>query len=120
MKKSNTYETILVITVGFVIIYLLSEVTAFMVVALSVGILSILSRFLAEKISWLWMKLGEGIGWFMSKIILSIVFYLFLFPISLIYRIFNKDKLNIKRKERSTLYVERNHTYGSDEMNNVW
>lgn len=120
MKKNNTYETILVITVGFVIIYLLTNITAFIAIALTIGILSILSRFIAGKISWLWLKGGEGLGWFMSKIVLSIVFYLILLPISLIYKLFNKDKLNIKRKERYTLYVERNHIYGADEMNNIW
>jgi hypothetical protein len=120
MKKVKTYETILVITTGFVILYLLTKAITFIIVALTISVLSIMSFYIADKINWLWMKLSEGMGYISSKLILSIVFYLLLLPISLIYKIFNKDTLNVRKRNRLSIYVERNHKYNPEEMENVW
>jgi len=120
MKKAKTYEAILVITTGFIVLYLLTKKMPFAVVALSVSIISLISYYIAEKIEWLWMKLSEGMGFVSSKVILSIVFFLFLLPISLVYKIFNKDKLNIKKRNRLSVYTERNHKYTAAEMDNIW
>jgi len=120
MKKAKTYETILVITTGFVILYLLTKALPFIIIALGISVLSLISSFIADKIEWLWMKLSEGMGYVSSKVILCIVFFIFLLPLSLIYKIFNKDVLNIKKRDRSSIYIERNHKYQAKEMENVW
>jgi len=120
MKKAKTYETILVITTGFVILYLLTKAVPFIVVAIAISVLSLMSFFIADKINWLWMKLSEGMGYISSKIILTIVFFFILLPISLIYKIFNNDVLNIRKRNRLSIYVERNHKYNAEEMENVW
>lgn len=120
MKKAKTYEAILVITTGFVVLYLLTKKVPFIAIALSVSVLSLMSYYIADKINWLWTKLSEGMGFVSSKVILSIVFFLFLLPISLVYKLFNKDKLNIKKRSRESVYTERNHKYTAAEMDNIW
>lgn len=120
MKKAKTYETILVISTGFVILYILTKAIPFIAVALAISVLSLMSFYIADKINWLWMKLSEGMGYISSKLILSIVFFLLLLPISLIYKIFNKDTLNIRKRDRLSNYVERYHKYTAEEMENVW
>jgi hypothetical protein len=54
-----------------------------------------------------------------SKIILGTLFFVVLFPISVLYKISNKDKLRLKRSKSST-WVERNHTYTSTDLENIW
>jgi len=53
---------------------------------------------LIRKIYFIWMKIGEILGWFNSKIILSIVFTFVLIPIAIIMRLIHYDPLSLKRK----------------------
>ena len=74
---------------------------------------------IAHLITFLWLKLSEGMGFVMSKVLLGAVFYLFLFPFSLLYKLFNKDSLNIKAGKGS-YFVERKHKYTQKDLENIW
>ena len=50
----------------------------------------------------LWIKLGEFLGWINSKVILTFIFFLILFPISLFMRIFGYDPLRLKNSNKSS------------------
>jgi len=41
----------------------------------------------------LWMKFGAALGWVNSRIILSLMFYLMIFPVGLFMRMLGKDPL---------------------------
>jgi hypothetical protein len=101
MKTDNPKSTILVISTGFLIIYLLFSLQWAIYVSLVVSVLGITSYTVSEKIEWLWFKLSKGLGYIIPNIILSIVFYFFLFPISALSKIFNKDPLMLSRKYNS-------------------
>jgi hypothetical protein len=52
-----------------------------------------------------WMKFSQILGFFMSKLILGIIFYLILLPISIIMRLVGKKTLHIDfRKDSSNSY----------------
>lgn len=56
----------------------------------------------------LWMGLAFVLGWFMSRLILSLVYYLVLTPIGLAMRVRGKDFLNKKiDREASTYWIKR-------------
>jgi hypothetical protein len=40
-------------------------------------------------------------------------------PFALLYRVFTKGNLGLKRKSES-YYSERNHTYGAKDLENIW
>ena len=101
MKTDNPKSTILVISTGFLIIYLLFSLQWAIYVSLVVSVLGITSYTVSEKIEWLWFKLSKGLGYIIPNIILSIVFYFFLFPISALSKIFNKDPLMLSQKYNS-------------------
>lgn len=52
-----------------------------------------------------WMKLGLALGWINSRIILGLVYFMILLPISLIMRIFGYDPLR-KKKSGEKSYRE--------------
>lgn len=66
-----------------------------------------------------WMLLAEKMGWVMSRVLLSIVFYFFLFPISLIYKITRSNPLMLK-KVGDSAFTERNHKYTKADIENPW
>lgn len=76
---------------------------------------------MAEKIVWLWFKLSELMGSVMSKVLLTVIFYLFLTPIALLYRLIGKkDMLHLKRGNRNSNFVERDHQFTKDDLENPW
>ena len=55
-----------------------------------------------------WMALAVVLGFLMTRVILSILFYLVITPINFISRLFGKDFLNLKiEKDDSLLFWER-------------
>ncbi len=55
-----------------------------------------------------WMTLSIILGWFMTRVILTILFYIALTPISLLSRLFKKDFLDLKiEKERQSYWQKR-------------
>ena len=51
-----------------------------------------------------WMIFAVILGWFMTKVILSLLFYLIITPIGLFLRIIGKDLLNLKEKKQQKSY----------------
>ena len=48
--------------------------------------------------------IGFGLGWFMTRLILNILFYLILTPIGLISKLFGKHFLDLKFKEKKNSF----------------
>ena len=46
-----------------------------------------------------WMIFSIVLGWFMTRLILSLIFYLVITPIGLILKIIGKDLLELKKQE---------------------
>jgi len=122
MKKNKTIPiaTVLTIVVGFIFIHLVFAWKWALQIAFFVGLAGVFSDFLAKKIDFLWMKLAWVLSKIMPNILLSIVFYLFLFPIALLSRIFgDKNPLNLKNDKQS-LFIDRNLTYDKKSMEKMW
>lgn len=54
-----------------------------------------------------WMTLAAVMGWVMGRILLIIVFYLLVTPISLILRCLGKDLLDLKLRDRASYWHRR-------------
>jgi Saxitoxin biosynthesis operon protein SxtJ len=119
MEKIKQKESILAIVTGLVIIGWFIHKPILFPIAGGIGLVCLLSSYVTEKIHWLWMKISHVLGFVMSKVILSIVFFLFLTPIAILSKLSRKDLLQLKRADR-TYYAERNHLYVKDDLENVW
>ncbi|MDD5528933.1 MAG: hypothetical protein PHX21_02765 [bacterium] len=120
MKREKNLETILVISTGLIVIYSFTHIKSLLIIALLLNIIGLCSNFLAGKINWLWFKIAELLGFITSKVLLSIVFFVFLLPISLLYRLFNRNSTMQLKKTRKTYYFTRNHKYTPKDLENVW
>ncbi len=109
----------LTISMGFLVLYLIKDWQWAVIVSLSVGIIGIISSFLSRKIEWGWMKLGKLLGYIVPNILLSIVFYLVLFPISMLSRIFSKDPLMLS-KDHETYFVDVKKNTDRKDFEKIW
>jgi len=114
-------QTLLVLALASVLIHVFFvEHTLFLYFAIVLIILALVPQFILGKlISSAWLKFGEAMSWVMSKIILGLLFYLFVFPLSSLYKLFNKDLLMLKKKKDS-YYVIRNHLFTKKDIQNPW
>jgi len=101
VKTDTSKSTILVICMGFLVLFLLFKWKWALYTSLGVGVVSLASSFMSRKIEWVWMKLSEILGYIVPNILLTLIFFLFLFPISLLAKLFNKDNLMLSKKYKS-------------------
>ena len=78
-----------------------------LIVAIIFLILALFKQKLLKPLNTVWIKLGETLGKIIAPIIMGLIFFLILTPISLIVRIFGKDLLKLKRSSDNTYWIKR-------------
>ncbi|MFT6319747.1 MAG: hypothetical protein ACJAT4_000664 [Granulosicoccus sp.] len=126
MNREKKVEAILAIVVGFLALYFIFgewkgfDVDWMLWVSLVVGVLSMMSDTVMNLITSAWFKFAEILGNYVTgPILLGLVFFVVLFPISVLARIFGPDNLMKKRREDS-YYVDRDHAYETKDIENIW
>lgn len=100
---------------GFLVFYLLFSWRWALLVSFSVGIIGVLSVYLSQKIEWIWLQLARLLGKIIPNVLLAIVFYLVLFPVAIVYRLFKRDPLMLSNKQDSFFVVSS----GTSDRNNL-
>ncbi|PHR37121.1 MAG: hypothetical protein COA38_00075 [Fluviicola sp.] len=119
-KSINPSKTVLVITVGFLVLFFFSKHNAFLYVAMGVGVLGALSSSLAEKIDWIWTKIGWVLSFIVPNIIMTLVFYVVLTPTAFLSRIFGEsDPMDLKNS-RSSLFKKKDTTFSKESFEKPW
>jgi hypothetical protein len=68
-----------------------------------------------------WLGFSLILSRFNSRVILTVVFFLFLTPLALLYRLFARNPLMLKKDKRaSTYFQERNHSFGRRDFEKMW
>jgi len=65
-----------------------------------------------------WLSLSHLLGSVVSRILLTIVYFLIVTPVGALRRFMGKDTLKLKafRKDSASVFTERNHTYTGDDI----
>ncbi len=126
MNREKKVEAILAIVVGFLALYFIFgvwrgfDVDWMLWTSLIVGVLSMMSNTVMNLITGAWFKFAEILGNYVTgPILLGLVFFLVLFPMSILARIFGKDHLMRKRRDDS-YYIDRDHAYVTEDIENIW
>lgn len=113
-------QTILVLVLACVVGYFLRPHKYFLTAALLLGLTGVFLPWVADKIHWAWMKLGHALGFVSSRVILTIIFFFFLFPLSLCARLFRRKEALGLSKRPDTYLKDRNFQYTRESMENPW
>tara|TARA_B100000965_G_scaffold400332_1_gene422038 strand:+ start:64 stop:474 length:411 start_codon:yes stop_codon:yes gene_type:complete len=71
--------------------------------------LGIIIPILLKPIYILWMTFAVILGWVMTRVILSLVFYFIITPISFVTRLFGEDFLSLKRIDSNSYWNKRDN-----------
>lgn len=119
-QKTDTYKTVLVIVAGLLLIYLFFAPLWALVISVMVGVASLVSEWIAQKITRAWMKLAELLNKIMPPIFLSLLYFFILTPIAWLSRLSGKrDELLLKDTEATT-FKTLNKTFSAKSFENMW
>jgi hypothetical protein len=120
LKNAEPAKSVLAITVGFIIIYLATHWKWTLTVATVTGLVGVLSDTLSNYIHIGWTKLAKLLSLIVPNILLTAVFYLFLYPVSLLSKLFgSKDPLQLKNKS-NTVYKEATAMFDRASIEKPW
>lgn len=119
LSRTKILETSLVLTTGFLVVYFITSNVIFLYISVGFGVTGIFIKPLAKIIAIAWFKLADILNYIVSKIVLGIMFFFILFPISIFYRLLNKNKMKIKRSVKTNWQV-KNNTYSAEDLENIW
>jgi hypothetical protein len=117
MERNKHLETILVLVIALMIVFMVNGHRYWLWGAVALGAIGLFIPFLAGKIHWAWMKLAHVMGYVMSKVMLTLVYVLVVVPMG----IFSRKKITMQLKSSTNSYFkERNYTYKKEDLENVW
>ncbi len=95
-KFGITIGVILLIIAGFLFWKEKESFQILLIIGVTFCILGIAIPFILKPIYWVWMIFATILGWIMTRVILSLLFYIIFTPIGLILRFFGKQFLELR------------------------
>ena len=95
-KFGITIGVILLIIAGFLFWKEKESFQILLTFGITLCILGIAIPFILKPIYWVWMIFATILGWIMTRVILSLLFYIIVTPIGLIPRFFGKQFLELQ------------------------
>lgn len=117
-SNSSNKESILAITFLLLLLFIYSRNFYFIYTALVFIFISLLFNQVAAFFDLLWKKLTHVLGMISSTVILSIIFYLIVFPWGMILKLFNKNSLLLNSNNKITTFITRNKLFTNKELQN--
>ncbi|MEP1151868.1 MAG: hypothetical protein JXR20_01430 [Balneola sp.] len=118
-KDSETPKAQLVIVTGLLVLAAVFDDEDIAYLALGIGLLCVFIKPIGDRIVWGWYKLAELLSKVMNPLILGVVYFIFITPIAILFRLFGNDPLDLKRKKGS-VYEIREHTFKKEDLVNPW
>lgn len=111
VKFSRVMSAAFLIVAFFLWYYDKNSFQYFIIISVLFFIIGLFAPTLLKAVYKLWMTLAVILGWFMTRVILSILYYIVVTPIGLIAKLFGKNFIekNFNRK-KTTYWNYRNNT----------
>jgi hypothetical protein len=112
-------ESLLAIVLVGILLFFITKAAAILYVVFGIGLLGLASSSFAGKVHIAWNKIIGIIGIVNNTILLSVIYWLVLTPVALLMRLFKKSPVILK-KPAATNFIERNHVFTKNDLNNPW
>jgi len=118
----SALETIAVLAFVSLVLGLFFKLHILHYIALFLLFIGIFLRGLSVRIANIWLKFSAVLGGISTRIVLLVIFFVFLTPIAYLYRMFHGDFISLKRHGAvgATYWNERCHEYGPKDLENPW
>lgn len=118
-NDSETPKTQLVMVIGFLVLAVIFQNEIIVFFALGIGLTSLVIPPAGHWIVWGWYKLALVLSKVMNPLVLGLVYYSFISPIAILFRLFGNDPMRLK-DNRGSMYEIREKTYTKKDLENPW
>jgi len=118
--KKDTQSDFALVSALLILISAVSAYPVFARIGVSLLLLLVLLPSAARLLASLWMFFTQWLGFINARILLSLVWFIMLLPISLIYRIFVKDLRFNPKAPADSNFVDKNKLNGKKDLENMW
>lgn len=119
MKNNSSRLSVLVLSMLFLILFEIFGWKWTIFASLIVGLTGIFSSYLSSLIETGLALITKVLGYITQTIFLAILFYLILFPISMLYKLFHKDALMLSSKYESH-FIEIKKDFEKETLEKPW
>ena len=118
ISKDQSRDTGMAMVLLFMLLAISPKRHSLLFVAMALHVLNMTVPGLYRPIAVLWFGLSDLMGAVMSKILLSLVFFLVVTPIAILRRLFGKDALKLRafKASKDSVMLERNHTFAARDL----
>jgi len=85
----------------------------FLIISVIFLILGLLNSKILTPLNKIWVKFGELLGKIIAPLVMAIIYFIILTPISLFLRIIGKDLLNLKLNKDNSYWKKRDKNIGT-------
>jgi Saxitoxin biosynthesis operon protein SxtJ len=117
MKWQQKHTSLLVIAIGFGILYFIFR-KYWMLAPIGMVLIGFLINSVGEFIHLSWIMIAKVLGFINSRVLLTITFFIILTPIALLMRLLGKGNFLKSAAGKNSLLVVRNHLYTKNDLLN--
>ena len=118
--KSNPHLTILTIVFGLLTLYLIIRVDEILYLIFVLSLLSILSIKFSKIIEGVWFGIALVLSQIVPNILLAIIFYLILTPLSILSKLFKANTDFQSINDKKTFFKNRFHEFKKESFRKTW
>ena len=115
-KFGITIGVFLMVVAGFLFWKGRESYTILLISGLLLSVLGLVMPIILKPVYWVWMVFAVILGWIMTRVILSLLFYIVITPIGMFSRLFGSKFLDLKwDKSKDSYWNVRTSTQRSNE-----
>ncbi len=118
-QRHKELETILILVMALGICYWLYRKQLFLLAALILGVTGLLLPVAAKAIHRMWMKIAEGMGFVMNRVIFAAIFIFIVVPFGWLSKKAGKSSVRLKPGGPS-YFKHRDHVFTKEDMEKPW
>lgn len=118
ITKDQSRDTGMAVVLLFMLLAISPKRHGLLFVAMALHVLNMTVPTLYRPVAVLWLGLSDLMGAVMSRVLLSLVFFLVVTPIGILRRLSGKDALKLRafKSSKDSVMLERNHTFTGKDL----
>jgi hypothetical protein len=119
--RLEVLETLMPLVLVLLLLYLIFSLAGFLYGAVGLLTVALFIRPLAELLAGGWLRFAKLLAAVNAKVLLTILYYLLLTPVALLFRLFNRNPLQLKAAQGiPSYYTICNHHYSGNDLTKTW
>ena len=118
ITKDQSRDTGMALVLLCLLLALAPKRHVFLYVAMGLHVVNMTVPIVYKPFAYIWFGISDLMGAVMSKVLLSIVFFLVVAPIAILRRMSGKDALKLRafKGSKESAMVERNHMFTAKDL----